>query len=451
MGAIDLSIDQLLLDSSNPRIANPDSQRDALQALLDDQEEKLFALAEDIVDKGLSPIERLLVLRERPGSNRFIALEGNRRVAALKILVNPHVLTSLTLKASLQRRFEALAQGFDRGMVEPLACFEVADRDEGNEWIYLRHTGENEGRGVVNWTGVAAARFRGREPALQALEFVKNYGNLTDEEKTLAGNKFRISTLDRLLSSPEVRALIGLDVFDQKLRSGLPPDELIKPLKRIVLDVARKEITSRKLNDKSAQIEYVKNLRSSDKPDLSRIGPMRAVDEIRGDEFKAAPPSHASKKRRRPDPSERKTVVPPRLKLDIQDNKVADIFKELRTLRVEDSRNAVAVLLRVFLELSIDCYMDGKGMPLRYRSKQNKLVEKTLKEKLREVVAHLVDVEGADKKDFASVMRALDVEHSPLNIDLLHRYLHNRFETPKTRDLMAAWNDAQRLFERIWA
>ena len=63
---------------------------------------------------------------------------------------------------------------------------------------------------------------------------------------------------------------------------------------------------------------------------------------------------------------------------------------------------------------------------------------------------HLIRNEGCNKKDFASVARALNVDHSPLSIDLLHRYLHSRFESSKAPDLRAAWNDAQRLFERIW-
>jgi len=36
MGAIELLIDRLLLDSENPRISGASSQRDTLQRLLDD-------------------------------------------------------------------------------------------------------------------------------------------------------------------------------------------------------------------------------------------------------------------------------------------------------------------------------------------------------------------------------------------------------------------------------
>ncbi len=41
MAAVNLSIDQLLLDSGNPRIGSASNQRDALQKIIEDQEDKL--------------------------------------------------------------------------------------------------------------------------------------------------------------------------------------------------------------------------------------------------------------------------------------------------------------------------------------------------------------------------------------------------------------------------
>ncbi|WP_090896117.1 hypothetical protein [Candidatus Nitrospira nitrificans] len=289
MGAIDRTIDQLLLDSENPRNESAANQRDALQKVLDDQEEKLFVLAEDIVEAGLSPMDRMLVLREKKDSERFIVLEGNRRVAALKILSNPSVLTSLHVKSPLQKRFEALSKRFIREEIEPIACFEVTDREEGNRWILLRHTGENEGRGVVGWSGLAASRFRGGDPALQALEFVRTYGNLSDNQKHLLINSFPITTLERLLSTREVRELIGLEVVSRKLSTSLPADEIIKPLRRMVLDLVEKKINVSQLKNKVAQTTYIQGFDSSDKPDLSKKGASTPIEDIRGGDFQQKP------------------------------------------------------------------------------------------------------------------------------------------------------------------
>ena len=118
---------------------------------------KLAELAEDIVTEGLSPIERLLVIKDEEDSNRFIVVEGNRRLAALRIMDNPAVMGGLSVVEALRKRLEKIAKDFDRNAVEPLSCYEVKNRDEANKWIYLRHTGANEGRGVVEWSGLATA------------------------------------------------------------------------------------------------------------------------------------------------------------------------------------------------------------------------------------------------------------------------------------------------------
>jgi hypothetical protein len=448
MGPIRLTIDQLLLDTENPRIGDASSQHDALQRILDDQEEKLFELAQSIVADGMNPLDRLLVLRENKASNRFVALEGNRRVAALKILANPVVLTGLNLKPALQKRLEELAQNFNKARVEPLDGYEAVSREAGASWIHLRHTGENEGRGVVGWSGHAAARFRGTDPGLQALEFVRAYGNLTDSQKEATGNSFPITTLDRLLATPDVRKRIGVEIKNRKLYSALPPEELIKPLRRIVLDLAQKTVRVGQLMKKDQQLDYLEKFKKSDKPNLSKRALVRAIENIRETEFKGKPPR--VKDRKKPDPSDRRVLIPRGAKLNVTDNKTAEIVKELRRLRVDDAPHANAVLLRVLLELSVDHYMDSNKLPLRFTDPKGNKRDKTLKNKTQEVIAHLLTQGGAERKHFLGVERGLNDSKSPLFIDLLHAYVHNRFCTPKARELLGAWNDSQRFFESIW-
>jgi hypothetical protein len=217
----------------------------------------------------------------------------------------------------------------------------------------------------------------------------------------------------------------------------------------MVLDLAEKSVNVSQLKNSAQQVAYVDSLEAASRPDLSKTGTVRAIENIQGGEFKAKPPRLPRGTSR--DPSERRTVVPRGARLNVQDSKIAAIFRELRGLRVDDYPNAIAVLLRVFLELSVDHYIDSNSLALRYRdSKNNKVIDKSLKKKIEEVVEHLIKVKSSDRKDFAGVTRALSVEHSPLYIDLLHAYLHNRFVTPKTRDLIGAWDDARRFFEGIW-
>lgn len=451
MGKLELRIDELLLDSDNPRIESAASSREALQKIIDDQGKKLAELAEDIANEGMSPIDRLLVILEKKGVGAYTVVEGNRRVAALKILSNPSVLSSLHIPGPLQKRFEKLAKDFDRKAVEPLDCFEVATRTEANRWIWLRHTGENEGRGVVDWSGVASARFRGTDPALQALEFVQVHGNLTQEQlENLRG--FPITTLDRLLSTTEVRQLIGIEVKEGRLRSGLPGDELIKPLRRMVLDLAEKKVTVSNLKDKTAQAEYVRGLGTDDKPKLSRAAVVRDVKDFKDGEFKR--PAFASggvKKKKGYNAAQRKTLIPAPVKLNVSEAKIADIYLELRKLKMEDFPNSCAVLLRVFLELSIDAYMDKNGIDRHFvEPKSGNKHDMALRKKLLAVIDDMVSKKGHRKHDFDAVNRAVGDSTSPLHIDLLHAYVHSRFETPTVGNLKAAWTAAEPLFLKIW-
>jgi hypothetical protein len=120
-GPASIDIDNLRLDHDNPRIPVADSQREALQKIIEDQGVKLVNLAESIVSEGLSPMDRLLVLRDSPTGKIYHVLEGNRRLAALKVLKNSAVLTALELPIALKRRLEVAAAQFDPATVEPIS------------------------------------------------------------------------------------------------------------------------------------------------------------------------------------------------------------------------------------------------------------------------------------------------------------------------------------------
>lgn len=86
-------IDELYFDPLNPRFAsiefNKEDERQVIELMIN--EENLDDLAISIADQGFFQGEPLLVYRE---STRLIVAEGNRRLAALKVLKYPHELTN---------------------------------------------------------------------------------------------------------------------------------------------------------------------------------------------------------------------------------------------------------------------------------------------------------------------------------------------------------------------
>jgi len=446
MPAKSLKIDEVLLDLENPRISRSTSQREALQKIIEDQDVKLVALAESIAENGLNPMDRLLVIKSEGSAGKWTVIEGNRRLASLKILSNPNVLAGIEVRPIIRKRFEALANTWDRSVTK-LDCFELASRAEGATWIKQRHTGENEGRGIVDWGGVASARFRGNDPALQALDFVLKHGSLTEEEKNGIEARFPITTLDRLLSTPAVRSAIGLKIEEQKLRTALPAEQAVRALTRIVRDLANKTVNVTGLKKKEQQLEYITKL-GSDLPDLTTAkGTTRAVDGLEASDFTPDSVPKSTPKSKRPTRKfERKALIPKGCILSVSNAKIAEIEKELRTLLLKEHPHGISVLFRVFLEQSVDEFLTRKGVSLSQPNGKN---FKSLREKVTEAVA-VMQKDGTPKKDLDGVSKGIGDQNNPLCAETLNNYVHNRFYSPQERDLKVSWDNAQRFFELIW-
>ncbi len=119
-------------------------------------------------------------------------------------------------------------------------------------------------------------------------------------------------------------------------------------------------------------------------------------------------------------------------------------------MKLDDARNGIAVLMRVFLEMSVDHFLEANNVPLRFTPPGTTRERfKTLDKKLTEVVALMIQI-GVPKAHLAAIIRDLGVATSPMNTDLFHLYVHDRFATPSPGELTAAWDHAQPLFERIW-
>ncbi len=184
-------------------------------------------------------------------------------------------------------------------------------------------------------------------------------------------------------------------------------------------------------------MDYINRLKPSDRGDHSlKSGPRRPVETIQEKDFtaKAAPASRAQRTPRTP---VRTAVVPKGCKLNVTTPKISGIYEELRVLQLAKHVHAIGVLLRVFLEMSVDDYLVSKAKSsLKYKHpKTNAFHDKTLRQKVDETIAHLVSL-GAEKKDFLGVSKGLTGTNRPFSIDTLNAYIHNRFFTPVDTHLM---------------
>lgn len=231
----------LLIDTENPRIRQPNvGQNEAIQAIAVAQGRKLTKLASDIVEYGLNPSELPIVMSADGNPGRYVVLEGNRRLTAIRVLENPELIADAVEKSVLSS-VRKLSKQYQNDPLQSIPCEVVKGRDDAAHWIELRHTGENAGAGLVKWGSEESNRYRTRtgkpEIHLQALDFLENQGVLSAaERKRVPATSFR-----RLLGTPEVRARLGVEVQNGTLMLLANEKKVAKALAHVAKDLASKK------------------------------------------------------------------------------------------------------------------------------------------------------------------------------------------------------------------
>ncbi len=444
-----IAVSTLLVDSENPRIeANPDNPKEAIQAVVANQKEKLIVLAKDIVDYGLNPAESPIVMPNEADKDFYVVLEGNRRVTALKVLMAPDLMDGV-VENTLLRRIKTLSEEYQKAPISHISCVVVESRDEANHWIELRHIGEKEGAGIVRWGGEEAARFRRRsgqkEPALQILDYLVQRGDIDQETR----KKVPVTSLGRLISTPYVRNRLGIELRSGSVDTLFDHDAVAKGLTYVVNDLASGRTATKNIYHKDDRIRYINGLPATDLPDTSNpedefkplVAPTPATDPVTASPTVA---TSASIKRNTPTQKNRSNLVPRGCRLTIGITRINEIYHELRKLEIETYTNAVSVLFRVFLELSVDAYNS------KYKAGFSE--KDSLNAKVLAVSRHLGTRNMLDSKQAIAVERACEKDNFlAANICTMHQYVHNPHFSPAPSDLLAAWDNLSLFIEAIWS
>ena len=152
----EVPLEKLRLDPENPRLPfgaglEASSEASLLKAIY--SRYNLIELARSIVDKGFTPrhAEALLVVEEPPGSETYLVVEGNRRLATLKLLDSAEARKTSDVKGSEWGQLAEQAQSLDLKNI-PVIVYQ--GRDELNDYLGFRHI-----TGPTPWRPEAKARF----------------------------------------------------------------------------------------------------------------------------------------------------------------------------------------------------------------------------------------------------------------------------------------------------
>lgn len=442
-----IPLTMLLIDLANPRHDEQPSQRDAIATIALDQGVKLANLAEDIAKNGLNPGDLPLVT-PADENGQHIVLEGNRRLTALKLMTSPALISSIGLPQKLNDRFVGLYRDFGSSLPREITC-SVLTREAARQWILQKHTGENEGKGIVMWDGPARQRFRGMSPPLQVINLVKE-SDLIDQETRSKLEKIAITNIQRILDTPDARRELGVDIQKGELVFIEPEEVALGRLALVVADIANKRVKVSDLDYKDQRVAYAKRIANQPLP------PLVPQSDSKGG---SAPQTGGSKKTAssrniKPD---RKALIPSRLKLIIGQHRINRIYFELRKLDVEEFVNSVAVMFRVFIELSVDQYAQDHSIDLTFISKAKPGEPPSppkahhLPKKLELVAQYLEDNKLLTKNELRGIRAMAKKDLNLLSIDTINAYVHNKDFHPVASELKISWDNIQRFVQGLWA
>lgn len=494
----EIAVSRLLLDQKNARLGAPQpDQISTVSALAEHLGPQLFEMANDILEFGIDPSSSLIVTSEGAPPGKYRVLEGNRRTLTVNALLNPKIITDV-LTPARYRRFEKLSQQFNENPIRSLRCVVFGSEEEADHWIELRHTGANNGAGLVEWSPDEQDRWKSRrgssihrKEAGQVLDFVDKVYPPRPED-----NKRIFSTLQRIVVARNVREKIGLGVKAGIVYTYYPGQEILKPLAKIVADLrsGRKKVTD--VYHASDRDEYMAEFTANELPDPSTllndplrlselsvsakadgkgadsgrpVPPMETVDVGNTDGTENAPAGESSgfgsdrsgeadssnrgnatsgarRSRTRPSRS-RTTIIPNTCNLWITQPRINSIYHELLTLDIEAYPNAGAVVLRVFVELSVDHHISAENVMQEDERRRTPLAKR-----LKELASHLRAGSRIDEQLERAIIKVADgVGLLSASTVTFNQYVHNSFVYPHPSELRAAWDELEPFMLTLWA
>ena len=146
-------IDRLRLDRRNPRLIGQDDDASdvAIIARLY-REAEISELLQSVSTNGYLDIEPLIVMQD-PDRPCLIVLEGNRRVATLRLLREPALLDEIWRSQRLRIRVPPVDDSL-RNTFDAVSVYPVPNRERARSFIGFKHI-----NGPAKWDAYAKARF----------------------------------------------------------------------------------------------------------------------------------------------------------------------------------------------------------------------------------------------------------------------------------------------------
>jgi hypothetical protein len=392
--------------------------------------ERVLALIKHISANGMSPLDRIALVKHETLKDGFTVVEGNRRLCALKLLKDPAKVANPAAERAIR---SAKLAGIP--MPKKLEAVLFTDRAEARVWMKLRHEGEQNGAGTKKWNAKQITRHNSEEdqptsPNAQSqalLDYAFGRG-LIDAN---ARDAIAITTITRFLTNPVFRNMLGL-VNGKTLEILVDQSEFDIAVTRFLNDAARGNegpVTSR---TKSADREsYAEKLRSDD------VAPKTRLEEAVVPKAQASVSATPRARRNSRSPDHRAHVVPTTFKVTIRDVVLKRIFDELKEIDPDEFAFSAGYLLRAFVEQTSVLY--AKKYALGHQVELHVVIERC--------VTHL-EKTITDRKVIKPLREMSSDKNSRLSPDSLGAWVHGSV-IPTGAELKRRWDTIEAGFRLL--
>ena len=257
---------KLIVNPKNYRFDPVESQEEAIDLMLEEKRAEIVNLAKHILEHGLDEAKDFRVLKT--DSEKYLVLDGNRRTTAIKCLHNQSLLKDEKIKKAFQNLLKT-----KKSAPTNIQSFVYDKEESAAKWIKLDHTGKNDGVGQDSWGSAEKNRFgykfEGKiSPAMQAVSVVEK-----ELGKKINTKKLKVSTINRILSNPESRLYLGVNVSGGELIFTASKKESYARLGKLFDKVIKDNVTVAEVYHTQQTIEFMKELfgnkpKDSTKPTL---------------------------------------------------------------------------------------------------------------------------------------------------------------------------------------
>lgn len=468
----------LKLDLKNFRTVPQKKEADAIKAMISIKPDRFFAVMESIIEDGYLPTENIIVLKDKTDN---IVKEGNRRIAALKLIHGHYKLSDFGLPISITDSIAKIdAKWKADNLKVPCTVFSEKEADKVDRVVTLAH-GKGEKASRDPWNSVARARHNrdikgASEHGLDLLEkYLKHGANLNNQQKERWGGEYPLTVLDEALRKSFSR--LGYANVADLVKKYPKISKYLPELENIMLEIGLEQIKFETL--RNSQLDFPTNFgippiivpqttptASTGQTNTTNPASTNTPPNTSNTNNQSSPATSNPTTASTSTPNTTTTSTPAAPKaVAVNDPKhVANLLKkfaprganrqkvvtlrdELKKLKITENPIAFCFILRSMFEISGKAYSTDHVLSMTKSGGK----DKTLVEVLRDITAHLTNNNSNIQmvKVLHGAMTELGKSDGLLSVTSMNNLVHSPVFTISPTDLCTVFSNIYPLLEAM--